>query len=321
MKKTLALVFVPLLAVLVLGTINVTRKINWRDATDGVTWRRPAKASGPSSSTPRARPFCGPASARGTSSPPSTRSRSDEDRRPQEPLAGRGDRPERQLRDQQRGHADLPVLLSPAEGGQPHLLLPRPRRPDDAGHRAGRLFQLAGADVPPLHLLLSPGLDLRRVHDLFADRGDDGPRYGLLCARQDRLPGLPAPPAPLLHDLPAAQPVPQGPSQPPPGSLCAGRAPASWPVSGCICRSPARSPRRPSSEPRTPSSASSSSISRRSPSSRWPSWRRARGGPPTSCSRSSSASSSAGWPSASFRPRSSTSSRSSPADGRPRAPS
>ena len=46
-----------------------------------------------------------------------------------------------------------------------------------------------------------------------------------------------------------------------------------------------------------------------------------RGGPPTSCSRSSSASSSAGWPSASSRRRSSTSSRSSPADGRPRAPS
>ena len=39
MKKTLAFIFVPLLAVLALGTMNVTRKIKWRDVTDGVTWR------------------------------------------------------------------------------------------------------------------------------------------------------------------------------------------------------------------------------------------------------------------------------------------
>jgi PAS domain S-box-containing protein len=39
MKKTLAFVFVPLLAVLILGTMNVTQKIKWRDVTDGVTWK------------------------------------------------------------------------------------------------------------------------------------------------------------------------------------------------------------------------------------------------------------------------------------------
>ncbi len=39
MKKTLVFVFVPLLAVLALGTMNVTRKIEWRDVTDGVTWK------------------------------------------------------------------------------------------------------------------------------------------------------------------------------------------------------------------------------------------------------------------------------------------
>jgi PAS domain S-box-containing protein len=39
MKKTLAFVFIPLLAVLTLGTLNVIRKIEWRDITDGVTWK------------------------------------------------------------------------------------------------------------------------------------------------------------------------------------------------------------------------------------------------------------------------------------------
>jgi two-component system NtrC family sensor kinase len=38
MKKHLAFILVPLIAVLSLGTINVVRKIQWRDVTDGVTW-------------------------------------------------------------------------------------------------------------------------------------------------------------------------------------------------------------------------------------------------------------------------------------------
>jgi two-component system NtrC family sensor kinase len=39
MKKKLVLVLLPLLAILALGTLNVTRKIRWRDVTDGVTWK------------------------------------------------------------------------------------------------------------------------------------------------------------------------------------------------------------------------------------------------------------------------------------------
>ena len=38
MKKSLVFIFVPLLAVLTLGTLNVVRKAQWRDVTDGVTW-------------------------------------------------------------------------------------------------------------------------------------------------------------------------------------------------------------------------------------------------------------------------------------------
>ena len=38
MKKSLLFVIVPLIAVLTLGTLNVVRKIEWRDVTDGVTW-------------------------------------------------------------------------------------------------------------------------------------------------------------------------------------------------------------------------------------------------------------------------------------------
>lgn len=39
MKKNLVLVLVPLLAVLVLGTMNVYRKATWKDVTDGITWK------------------------------------------------------------------------------------------------------------------------------------------------------------------------------------------------------------------------------------------------------------------------------------------
>ena len=39
MKKNLVLILLPLLAILTLGTLNVTRKIRWRDVTDGVTWK------------------------------------------------------------------------------------------------------------------------------------------------------------------------------------------------------------------------------------------------------------------------------------------
>jgi two-component system NtrC family sensor kinase len=38
MKKSLFFVFIPLIAVLALGTLNVTRKARWRDITDGVVW-------------------------------------------------------------------------------------------------------------------------------------------------------------------------------------------------------------------------------------------------------------------------------------------
>ena len=38
MKKTLAFVLVPVLALLALGTLNVVRKAQWRDVTDGVIW-------------------------------------------------------------------------------------------------------------------------------------------------------------------------------------------------------------------------------------------------------------------------------------------
>jgi len=39
MKKSLVFILVPLIAVLTLGTMNVVRKIQWRDVTDGVTWK------------------------------------------------------------------------------------------------------------------------------------------------------------------------------------------------------------------------------------------------------------------------------------------
>ena len=39
MKKSLVFVLVPLLAVLTLGTLNVVRKAQWRDVTDGITWK------------------------------------------------------------------------------------------------------------------------------------------------------------------------------------------------------------------------------------------------------------------------------------------
>jgi len=39
MKKTLVFVLLPLVAILTLGTLNVTRKIKWRDISDGVTWK------------------------------------------------------------------------------------------------------------------------------------------------------------------------------------------------------------------------------------------------------------------------------------------
>jgi two-component system, NtrC family, sensor kinase len=39
MKKSLIFILVPLLAVLVLGTMNVTKKAKWRDVTDGISWR------------------------------------------------------------------------------------------------------------------------------------------------------------------------------------------------------------------------------------------------------------------------------------------
>lgn len=39
MKKTLVFVLVPTLIILTLGTLNVLRKAEWRDVTDGVTWR------------------------------------------------------------------------------------------------------------------------------------------------------------------------------------------------------------------------------------------------------------------------------------------
>ena len=39
MKKSSILVLVPLVAVLTLGTMNVVRKAEWRDVTDGVTWK------------------------------------------------------------------------------------------------------------------------------------------------------------------------------------------------------------------------------------------------------------------------------------------
>lgn len=38
MKKTLAFILVPVLVLLTLGTLNVLRKAEWRDVTDGVTW-------------------------------------------------------------------------------------------------------------------------------------------------------------------------------------------------------------------------------------------------------------------------------------------
>jgi two-component system NtrC family sensor kinase len=39
MKRSRFLLLVPLLAILALGTLNVVRKVEWRDVTDGVTWR------------------------------------------------------------------------------------------------------------------------------------------------------------------------------------------------------------------------------------------------------------------------------------------
>lgn len=39
MKKSLIFIFVPVLAVLALGTMNVYRKANWKDVTDGITWK------------------------------------------------------------------------------------------------------------------------------------------------------------------------------------------------------------------------------------------------------------------------------------------
>jgi two-component system NtrC family sensor kinase len=39
MKKNLVLVLLPVLAILTLGTLDVTQKIRWRDVTDGVTWK------------------------------------------------------------------------------------------------------------------------------------------------------------------------------------------------------------------------------------------------------------------------------------------
>jgi PAS domain S-box-containing protein len=39
MKKTLPFVLLPLVAVLALGSLNVARKMKWRDVTDGITWR------------------------------------------------------------------------------------------------------------------------------------------------------------------------------------------------------------------------------------------------------------------------------------------
>ena len=39
MKKRLIFIFVPVLAVLVLGTMNVYRKATWKDVTDGITWK------------------------------------------------------------------------------------------------------------------------------------------------------------------------------------------------------------------------------------------------------------------------------------------
>jgi PAS domain S-box-containing protein len=39
MKRSLIFVLLPVLAVLSLGTLNVARKIQWRDVTDGVTWK------------------------------------------------------------------------------------------------------------------------------------------------------------------------------------------------------------------------------------------------------------------------------------------
>jgi two-component system NtrC family sensor kinase len=39
MKRVRLLLLVPLLAFLALGTVNVVRKVKWRDVTDGVTWR------------------------------------------------------------------------------------------------------------------------------------------------------------------------------------------------------------------------------------------------------------------------------------------
>ncbi len=39
MKKSLIFVLLPVLAVLTLGTMNVAHKIQWRDVTDGITWK------------------------------------------------------------------------------------------------------------------------------------------------------------------------------------------------------------------------------------------------------------------------------------------
>ena len=42
MKKTLIFIIVPILAVLVLGTMNVYKKATWKDVTDGITWKETA---------------------------------------------------------------------------------------------------------------------------------------------------------------------------------------------------------------------------------------------------------------------------------------
>jgi S1-C subfamily serine protease len=39
MKRSSILVLAPVVAVLALGTMNVVRKAEWRDVTDGVTWK------------------------------------------------------------------------------------------------------------------------------------------------------------------------------------------------------------------------------------------------------------------------------------------
>ncbi|MCK7478604.1 MAG: hypothetical protein M0C28_15390 [Candidatus Moduliflexus flocculans] len=103
--------------ILALGAANVYRKAVWRDVTDGITWKATGSGLRAIRVDPASEAFLRAGLRKGDILTAINKVPvADADRRPQEPLAGRGDRPERHLPDQQGRDADLSRPSIPGSG-------------------------------------------------------------------------------------------------------------------------------------------------------------------------------------------------------------